>query len=1429
MQKLFIMVTSIGSCSYFLRVTFHEAGTIGVIKSNMPESTFLKTGMMRDFALKFTTSLEEEEFEFNLDASSDSGKFNLYAKQCTKPSNCGFLNGEILSNKKLFGDDKVYAEESNTTRKEMKVKVVCGKLSAFSVDRIREDLTVYNCVLDVGIYAKETPKVGSNFNVLVVDSNQHLIVTENHFRSIRLRNKEQLMYQFNLHRKQFNVLSKLSFRFDLLYGRASVYISKTNKAPCGDHEALSAVLSPNVPRNLVFKRSTSPDKKLKGSYYICIVGEELSSLNFAVHPVAKRYNIGVGELNRVNVNDLSPDSQVLAQFTKKVDTVYFSFVANLDKEAGEAIRIHLTPIKGSFRIFVSSNEKLPTPFQTYWNTIGTGLEIKPTDSNYVAKGRYVVGVQVIRPENLEGESKNKWKCMFSYTFSERHIKMRAGMPIIGDLNVNRSKTYFKIEIPETTSNLTFIKSSIYPNIFMYLTFNSSNGYPTRETASFIAAPYQTGFFVTKEDLKKFCKPVEHNSHCDAYITVESQTSSEYNLQYVLDNGPFTVPHGNPMRLPLFFTTDYPLHFIYHIDHQKDVDFEVSSDYQPIEFFLRKVRERKNHSGYTFPDRSINTTYKAHGDDRSNGSLLIKKNITGQRSILLISLYKKHVGYFERVYGRTDPKQMFLFINNGLLELSSNDKILHKGVSVTASVTRGEWKYFKISHATSDLGNLIINSEVELGQIEVYVSKGLEDLPSDTNFLKKKIEGSTDVIMISKEDVGLGETLGGNYLVGVKGITLQSTFHLLYRQDAMNIFTLADGVPSKFNMEYGQRYFVEYKSDGRVADIVINFKSRRSRVNLFAVSHNDTDHSKVKLPTPDDFSANAGISTEGGYGRLVISRNSSAFCTYCTIVALVETTGDTLTFVATKKGPGSLISLIEGKSFVGRLGKGESQTFAMIVPYNETYLSIDLKISSGNLTFYYGMKPDFLDPRTYFKVKEKTKDEFFNINFGKISTYFRKIFHSKIVRYLKVWSETVESEYTLTMVSDKTLTELNSMVAQHALLPVGGMHYYYMHTFSQEQIDISFHLRNVIGMETAEFDTYVRDLPAAIRLYQATNFQQVEDRNSDYELESRYDLFQHELKVTAVAKTGYLIVAIKNVLNRPISYSIENNRFGIRRLTSSHFIADYVPQYMKKEFYIDTENAGMLAKVEINQCLGVLNARYAYVDSLIHKQGSEKHTEYSEFLNEQFDQQYIKVKEGKKIEIQIEKSGSQVNNHIHGSEYNRRFDETIPSIYSVNVELHLENVADRGVNDASFVVGDLKKYGDVEIFTDSDQSVKFKGLTFHDDFIKKHGETYILINYTLFMSKDKDMMNFMKYCNLYRIDQAEEALLTKSHYVYSVQEYYALNMSDARPITPIHSIRPHSLSFGGIYYGVIVADLRFWEKSVKFAHFRTTTASLGPTL
>lgn len=1408
------MVTSSGPASYFLRATFHKSGTIGVIKRNMPETSFLKTGMMRDYALKFSTSKETEDFEFNIEAFCDSGKIFLYAKQCTKPENCGFLNDEIVRNKKLFGDDKVYAEESDSSKKEGQVKFTCGKHNAFSFERVSEDLTVYTCILNVGVFAREAPLQGTNFNILVFSPNMHVLMTANQFKTFRIRQNAPLLLQFNHHRKQFHTVQHLSFKFDLIYGKAQVFISKTNKTPCDDSTALQADLNSNVPRSLIFRRSMAADKKLKGAYYICVKGLELSAVNVGVQPLSRSFYMSEEDASRIKVNDLPPNMQILGQFTQKLNSMYFSFTANLDRTAAESIHINLTPIKGSFRIFVSNNGKMPDAEQGYWNVIGNSLEILPTDANFVDKGKYIVGVQLVS-EAQEGEtlSKNKWKCLVSYTFSDKHVLIRSGVPASGQLTVNKSRIYYQLEVPKTVKNITFLKTSLFPNVYAFLSFNSSNGYPSAKQQDFFANPYQSGFFIGEDQLGKLCKPKEHDDHCVAYLAVEAPGgSSEYSVQYVFDNQPFTLLHGMPVRLPLFYTDDYPLHFVYQVDHHRDLEFELSSDYQTIEYYMRKAREKKSMTGYVLPTKGNRSSWRVHGDDKTNGTITIHKNATGHRSVLLISVYKKKVGFFERMYGRLSEAQKLMFVNNGLLEVSKNDKVLQRGVPVIAKVTRGEWKYFRIQHP-ANVGNLILSAEADNGAVEVFIARGFDSPPSENNFLVKRTDSSSELLTVDQLAVGPGVSVAGSYFVGVRGASYEATVHLIYRAGDMQVYALRDGLPTKLLLRSGERNFLEYASDGREEDIVINFKSRATSVTLYATASQQQE--KHPLPTPDNFIWTASVINEGGYGKLIIPKNSTGFCTLCKIVVLVEVSApDRVTFVASKKGPGSLIRLVEGKSYIGKLGKGESESFALVVPFNETYLSIDLRIQTGNLTFFYGMRPTFDDPRTHFSVREKTQDEFFNINFGRVSTYFRRIFKSQILRFLKVQSEAENSEYTLTIVSDKMLTELNSFTPKQSLLASGGTHYYYMHSYGLEAVDLSFHLRNIIGVEKADFDSYVSILPELIKLYQAGDFAQVENRSYDYELDTRYDLYRHELRITATAsaKQGFIVVMVKNTLSKPISFSLESNRFGTRRLTGSHETVDFVPDFQKKYLFVDNEAGGKIAKFKIDQCLGTISARYAHTEGVSMMNistYSRDNLKYETLFNSQVSNSFIRTQPKKKVQIEITRESTLVNNRAKDS--NRKFDASLPSIYAINFELQDSVLgSDDGVNPSSFVVGDTTNYGDVEIFTDAEQSIKFKGLTFHEDFLKLHQDTQVFINYTLFMSKDRDMMNFMKYCSGYRIDQAEAALKTTNHYSFSVQEFYALNLSEHRTGTPIHSIQPRSLSFGGIYYGVIVAELRFWK-------------------
>ena len=100
-------------------------------------------------------------------------------------------------------------------------------------------------------------------------------------------------------------------------------------------------------------------------------------------------------------------------------------------------------------------------------------------------------------------------------------------------------------------------------------------------------------------------------------------------------------------------------------------------------------------------------------------------------------------------------------------------------------------------------------------------------------------------------------------------------------------------------------------------------------------------------------------------------------------------------------------------------------------------------------------------------------------------------------------------------------------------------------------------------------------------------------------------------------------------------------------------------------------------------------------------------------------------------------------------------------------------------------------------------------------MRRHEDYNIQINYTLHLSQNKEMLHFMKHCDQYQIEVAENEFNTKNHYSYSTVEQYTTKIGEKRVEPPVLRIKPYSLSFGGIYHGVVVAEVKLWRNVVSF--------------
>ena len=720
-----------------------------------------------------------------------------------------------------------------------------------------------------------------------------------------------------------------------------------------------------------------------------------------------------------------------------------------------------------------------------------------------------------------------------------------------------------------------------------------------------------------------------------------------------------------------------------------------------------------------------------------------------------------------------------------------------------------------------------------GTAEAYISKGMHTLPSESHFLIKRHTDSDQIMTISQDNIRPGQILAGDYIIGIRGIGLINKFHITYQSSDFQLLTLPTGIPITQTIRQDKVLYLEIFSDGAKADIELSFKTKYARLEMYALARPD-HHSAINkgtkdLPTAERYSWNYTAHAEGSYGKLIIDSNHSRFCTYCSYIVMVRSsTADKVDFLVKKRTNYSLTRILEGKTYVDILKQGEYDTYQLRVPSNESIFSIDLNVHKGSVTFMYSPDEKFPEGQTY-KVANRSKNEFLSTNFGKVGSFFRSIFRKDILRYIRVVGEAPDSEYSFSVVSNNMLTEISHLVPRHSMLLPGGDHYYYFPSAESEEIDLTFHLRSIVNMQDPDFESVAAQLPKLVKFYYASTLKEVEKRTYDYEIKSQNHLYRHQMRYNLRTKAGYTMIVVHGGLGRPITFTLELSRFNTKQLSTTHDTVDFVDSHVKKYYFASPEESGDIVKIRIDQCLGSIHANYALISNKAVSRQTNENLQWKPYINSEVRHTFIRTSGEEIVKLKIEKVNVTSIPSSMSSQSELLFNQNLPSVYALNYELHMTSINDNGVSGMnSLVLGNLEHYGDVEVFADSDQNIRFQGLTFYDDFLAAHADHYVLINYTLYISQSFSMLMFMKRCGFYQIELAEQHLGTNSHYVYSIQEYYALNVSDKRKEPPILKIRPHMLSFSGRYHGVVVAEIRMWKDLVvSRPNVRTVTVFLRP--
>jgi hypothetical protein len=589
---------------------------------------------------------------------------------------------------------------------------------------------------------------------------------------------------------------------------------------------------------------------------------------------------------------------------------------------------------------------------------------------------------------------------------------------------------------------------------------------------------------------------------------------------------------------------------------------------------------------------------------------------------------------------------------------------------------------------------------------------------------------------------------------------------------------------------------------------VTFRSNNAKLEVYAVAvkwGEPTEDKTVAPPSREHYTWHTAITSEGGFARLFIGKDDPASCSYCKIIILVEANrGDKISVLRRQRHPGAKTSILEGKTYMEELRKGEADVYELTVPFNETEFSIDLRIRRGNLTFYYTMDETFANKNQLFVLPEKTRDEYFNINFGKMLFAIRQALGWTNKRYIKI-EAVQDSDYELIVVSNNMVTELKPLVTKQSTVSTANAHFYYASVNVNEPIELSFHILNILNVEVGDFQKAAKYLNKFVRVYSVDTVAEVFKRKYKYQYKVDYQIFHHELRISLTSKTVFIVFEVINPMPRPVIYSLEMFRSGLKMLESNHQTADYLPNFGQKTFIYDVTESMKIARVEINQCLGQLKATYAFQSN---KEQPGAPLKWERFYDSQLAKTSMDLREKGKLMIKFEKESQSIDDGTASQTSASQLAKDLPAVFSLNFFISdLDSSTEVNV-ERNYLIGDKFNYGNVEIYTDRDQTIKFSPLQLHDDNL--YQTHHVMINYTLFMSKTEQMVDFMKSCDGFEIKLAEEAFGTTNHYSYSLTEEHRGTNST---VPKEYAFKPHTLTFGGIYHGILVADIRISKITV----------------
>lgn len=812
---------------------------------------------------------------------------------------------------------------------------------------------VNKCMFVIAVHGNCNWQNESQFSLVVTHSQQHIILTE----GTPLRNRANLgeihYYKFTLVDEKD--IENINFHITEISGRVTTYISKTNRYP---NESDYTKMSYSHWGNLIFtldELKNNTIKSLAGTYYISILAE--TAATFSILTSVKRKTTNEENYQKITLSEGIP--QYYSFLYDPNEKHYFTFKTHF-KDFSD-VMIHLTPIRGDFRLYVlnkkMSDLSYPTKadFHFVLESYDSTLLIRNTSSFYSMRATYVILVEPIT--DITTSTHNLFEFVIQYSTSESMKTLSTHNPLRESVK-NNSYSFYRCEAHKGDESIEIsINVHTYNPFYktmlqVFFSFQSSHPFPDESFNEFnTTIQNNIWILVENSDLTTNCPylfqdNLNYSKQCVFYMAIRAFESDSPEIVYSVntkrnfikkpetvsfdilsDNAPKSL-HYNAQQ------TVEPFHFLYKLEKNKrslhisafTSEYFYGSSFVLMANFHSLANMTKTNLKEYFPREEQNAvSFTADSSWHHSVSFTIYEDYfktleclqTNEGCGLFISVFLKNQSY----HGFTYPKSNSSFTIQVTRKLIS----LSPGIPFKGFVVDNEIKYFRLPIDENSTTILISVTPLNDGDPDLVVNRGTSKEWPDLFRYDYGSKG-TKADQITINHIADLKQDNNTYVIGVYG-KKNCSFVLTATYGDFHLVNLYSGNLAGFSLKPKERIYFKYTNYYDDEDFRVIFSKEYGEILFAMTTLNETEDFIDKLP---DFKQNnfywSNLQSRD-LDHLSIQKNSEHYCKNCTYLILLEAEKET-----------SLTVLISGNNQTIYLQNAKSLKDFVLAKNNNSYIS-----------------------------------------------------------------------------------------------------------------------------------------------------------------------------------------------------------------------------------------------------------------------------------------------------------------------------------------------------------------------------------------------------------------------------------------------------------------------------------------------------------